>query len=174
MAKTWIVTLTMTLTHSFILMYLCIILSDLNTLARITLSIVISTTSSYFSLLLPTLLLTIRHDKDIDSFLNDFEENAASMTLHPTSNSTTTTTNTTTNTNTNATTNPNHTATATNANSGGTNAIDTTTASNAITVAASVGSTGVVSHVPATACVNSVDDEDGTDAFMDELEDLIK
>ena len=28
--------------------------------------------------------------------------------------------------------------------------------------------------VPVTVCVNSVDDEDGTYAFMDELEDLIK
>ena len=114
-------------------------------------------------------ILTIRHDKDIDSFLNDFEENAASMTLHPTTHSTTTTTIATTPT----IPNPTTTTTTNNASSGGTKAIDTTTA-NAITGAASVASTGVESHVSATVCVNSVDDEDGTDAFMDELEDLIK
>ena len=40
---------------------------------------------------------------------------------------------------------------------------------------ATAGSTGAVGFVPATVvCVNSIDDEDGTDAFMDELEDLIK
>jgi len=120
----------------------------------------------------PLLLPTFRHDKDIDSFLNDFEENAASMTLHPTSHSNSTTTTTTTNTNATIPIIPNPTTNIT-TSSGGSNVMNTIANTNAACVA-TVGSTGAVGLVPATVCVNSIDDEDGTDAFMDELEDLIK
>jgi hypothetical protein len=69
----------------------------------------------------------------------------------------------------------NTTTTTTTVNSGDTNAMNTTAVANAVTGVASVGSgTCVVGPTTATVCVSSVDDEDGTDAFMDELEDLIK